>query len=210
QEVGRSTEKLGSLEEGDDVLDVVGPLGRPSEIENFGTVVCIGGGVGTAVVYPIAKALKKAGNRVVSIIGARNKSLLILEEEMRRLSDRLLVTTDDGSYGLHGFVTDGLRKLMTDGMNIDRIWAIGPVVMMSAVCSITKGGGIKTVVSLNPIMVDGTGMCGACRVTIGGQTRFVCVDGPEFDGHQVDFDELLRRQRMYLKEERLAKQQTTK
>ncbi|RKY73138.1 MAG: sulfide/dihydroorotate dehydrogenase-like FAD/NAD-binding protein [Candidatus Latescibacterota bacterium] len=206
QEVGSSTKRLGSLEDGEEVTDIVGPLGNPSEVKNFGTVVCIGGGVGTAVVYPVAKALKAAGNRLVSIIGAKNKQLVILEEQMREISDRLLVTTDDGSYGMHGFVTDALEKLIADGLNIDRVVAVGPVVMMSAVCFITKKVGIQTVVSLNPIMVDGTGMCGACRVTVAGQTRFACIDGPEFDGHQVDFEELLRRQRMYLEEEKIALQ----
>ncbi|RKY69122.1 MAG: sulfide/dihydroorotate dehydrogenase-like FAD/NAD-binding protein [Candidatus Latescibacterota bacterium] len=206
QEVGSSTKRLGSLEDGEEVTDIVGPLGNPSEVKNFGTVVCIGGGVGTAVVYPVAKALKAAGNRLVSIIGAKNRQLVILEEQMREISDRLLVTTDDGSYGMHGFVTDALEKLIADGLNIDRVVAVGPVVMMSAVCFITKKVGIQTVVSLNPIMVDGTGMCGACRVTVAGQTRFACIDGPEFDGHQVDFEELLRRQRMYLEEEKIALQ----
>ncbi|MCD6169427.1 MAG: sulfide/dihydroorotate dehydrogenase-like FAD/NAD-binding protein [Candidatus Latescibacteria bacterium] len=210
QEVGSSTKRLGSLEDGEEVTDIVGPLGNPSEVKNFGTVVCIGGGVGTAVVYPVAKALKAAGNRLVSIIGAKNKQLVILEEQMREISDRLLVTTDDGSYGMHGFVTDALEKLIADGLNIDRVVAVGPVVMMSAVCFITKKEGIQTVVSLNPIMVDGTGMCGACRVTVAGQTRFACIDGPEFDGHQVDFEELLRRQRMYLEEEKIAMQRENK
>jgi len=152
QEVGSSTKRLGSLEDGEEVTDIVGPLGNPSEVKNFGTVVCIGGGVGTAVVYPVAKALKAAGNRLVSIIGAKNRQLVILEEQMREISDRLLVTTDDGSYGMHGFVTDALEKLIADGLNIDRVVAVGPVVMMSAVCFITKKVGIQTVVSLNPIL----------------------------------------------------------
>ncbi len=204
QEVGNSTKKLGSLEKGEEITDIAGPLGNPSEVRNFGTVVCIGGGVGTAMVYPVAKALKGAGNRLVSIVGAKNRQLLILEEQMRKISDRLLVTTDDGSYGTHGFVTDALEKLIADGLTIDRVVAVGPVAMMSAVCRITEKQNIQTIVSLNPIMVDGTGMCGACRVTVAGETKFACIDGPEFDGHQVDFEELLRRQRMYLQEEKIA------
>ncbi len=204
QEVGVSTKKLGALEVGEAPLDVVGPLGVPSEIENFGTVVCIGGGVGVAVVYPVARAFKQAGNRVISIIGARTKDLLILEDEMRAVSDELYVTTDDGSYGHHGFVTDVLKKLIADGHHIDRVTAIGPAIMMKAVAAVTKKPGIKTIVSLNSLMVDGTGMCGGCRITVGGKTKFVCVDGPEFDGHLVDFDELMKRTAMYIREEHRA------
>ncbi len=204
QEVGKTTAMLSSKRKGDTILDVVGPLGKPTHIENYGTAVCVGGGIGTAVTYPIGRALKDAGCRVVSIIGSRTKDLLILEEEMRSVSDEFFVTTDDGSYGHHGFVTNVLDALIKEGMKIDIVLAVGPVPMMRAVSEVTRPHGIHTMVSLNPIMVDGTGMCGACRVTIGGQTRFVCVDGPEFDGHEVDFDELIRRNRSYLKEERMA------
>lgn len=204
QEVGKSTYQLGLMKEGDYLLDVIGPLGKPSHIDKFGTVVCIGGGVGIPPVFPITRALKEAGNEIVSIIGARTKELLILEEWMSRVSDELYVTTDDGSYGRKGFVSDELRRLIAEGMRIDRVIAIGPTVMMKAVSELTKPHRIKTVVSLNPIMVDGTGMCGACRVEVGGKTRFACVDGPEFDGHQVNYELLLARQRIYLSEEKRA------
>ena len=204
QEVGATTKRMGWLKEGDHLWDVVGPLGEPTEIKDFGTVVCVGGGVGNAVVYPIAKAMKAAGNRVVSIIGARTKDLLVLEEENRAVSDALYVTTDDGSYGKHGFVTDELTRVLQDGLQVDLVVAIGPAVMMKAVCDLTKNYNIRTIVSLNSIMVDATGMCGACRVEVGGETKFVCVDGPEFDGHQVDFDLLMARLRMYLPEEKRA------
>lgn len=204
QEVGATTKRMGMLREGDQLWDVVGPLGKPTEIEKFGTVVCVGGGVGNAVVYPIAQAMKAAGNRVISIIGARTKDLLVLEEENRAVSDELCVTTDDGSYGRHGFVTDELAKVLQDGPRVDLVVAIGPAIMMKAVCDLTKNHHIRTIVSLNSIMVDATGMCGACRVEVGGKTKFVCVDGPEFDGHQVDFDLLMARLRMYLPEEEQA------
>ncbi|MBD3288218.1 bifunctional dihydroorotate dehydrogenase B NAD binding subunit/NADPH-dependent glutamate synthase [candidate division KSB1 bacterium] len=205
QEVGASTRKLGMFKEGDVILDVVGPLGQTSEIENFGTVVCVGGGVGVAPVYPIAKALHKAGNKVISIIGARTKELLILEQEMDEISDQIFVTTDDGSYGHHGFVTDVLKQLMDDdSVKIDRVVAVGPVIMMKAVSDLTKSQNLKTIVSLNSIMVDGTGMCGGCRASIGSKTQFVCVDGPEFDGHEVDFVELMNRQSIYKTEEQQA------
>lgn len=209
QEVGKTTSLLGALEKGDSIMDVVGPLGRPTHIENFGTAVCVGGGIGTAPVYPIAKALKAAGNKVISIIGARTKGLLILEDEMKKTSDELFITTDDGSYGHHGFVTQILQKLIDEKREIGIVVGIGPVPMMRAVCNVTKPHKIYTVVSLNPIMVDGTGMCGTCRVTIGGKNQFVCVDGPEFDGHEVDFDELIRRNRSYLKEEKMAMEEAT-
>lgn len=201
QEVGASTRKLGEMEVGDRLADVVGPLGEKSEIENYGTVVCIGGGIGVAPVYPIARALKEAGNRLISVIGARNKDLLILEDEMAEVSDELLVTTDDGSYGIRGFVTDALDQLFERGEKIGRVVAIGPVVMMRAVANATRGRGIPTIASLNSIMIDATGMCGGCRVSVGGESKFACVHGPEFDAHQVDFDELLRRQSMYAREE---------
>jgi glutamate synthase (NADPH/NADH) small chain len=204
QEVGASTQKLGKFEEGNALLDVVGPLGKPSHIEKFGTVVCVGGGVGVAPVLPIAKALFEAGNEVISIIGARTKEMLILEEEMKKVSTKLYVTTDDGTYGHHGFVTDVLKQVIEEKKKIELVVGIGPVVMMKAVSDVTRPYSIKTVVSLNTIMVDGTGMCGCCRATIAGKTKFVCVDGPEFDGHQVDFKELVLRQKMYNREERRA------
>jgi ferredoxin--NADP+ reductase len=204
QEVGKTSAMLGTLHEGDVILDVAGPLGKPSRIEHFGHAVCVGGGIGTAPVYPVARALKEAGNQVTSIIGSRTKELIILEKEMERTSDRLIVTTDDGSYGRRGFVTGVLGQLIEDGPKIDIVFAIGPLQMMSAVCDVTRPHRIRTMVSLNPVMVDGTGMCGGCRVTIGGGIRFACVDGPEFDGHEVDFEELLRRNRSYLQEEKKA------
>lgn len=204
QEVGKSTEQLGKLKAGGAIADLIGPLGVPTHIEKFGTVVCIGGGIGIAPVYPIAKAMREAGNTVISIIGARTKHLLILEEEMARVSHALKISTDDGSYGYHGFVSDVLQNMLDEGMHMDLVVAIGPVPMMRVVCNVTRNHKIKTVVSLNPIMVDATGMCGACRVTVGGRTRFVCVDGPEFDGHEVNFAELVKRQRAYLEQEKLA------
>jgi ferredoxin--NADP+ reductase len=204
QEVGRSTVELGRLEEGDSILDLAGPLGRPTHIERRGTVVCVGGGIGTAPVHPIAKAMKEAGNRVISIIGARTAELLILEAEMAAASDRLIVCTDDGSKGRPGFVTDAIAELVAAGEEIHELVAIGPVVMMRAVSELTRAHGIPTVVSLNATMVDGTGMCGGCRVTVDHRSRFVCVDGPEFDGHAVDFQELMQRQRAYTDQERQA------
>ncbi|MFQ5721515.1 MAG: bifunctional dihydroorotate dehydrogenase B NAD binding subunit/NADPH-dependent glutamate synthase [Candidatus Aminicenantales bacterium] len=204
QVIGASTRKMNELKEGDILLDVVGPLGKPSQIEKVGTVVCIGGGVGVAPVYPIAKALKKAGNRVISIIGARTKEMIILAKEMGAISDELFITTDDGTAGHHGFVTDELQRLINNHQKIDLVVAIGPAVMMRAVANTTRKPGLKTIVSLNSIMVDGTGMCGACRITVGGVTKFACVDGPEFDAHQVDFDELLTRSEMYAREEHRA------
>jgi len=201
QAVGASTKKMAGFGVGQRMLDVVGPLGVKSEIENFGTVVCVGGGIGVAPVYPIVKALKQAGNKLISIIGARSEDLLILENEMGASSDELFVTTDDGSKGLHGFVTDALKQLYDRGESIDRVVAIGPVVMMRAVADATREKKIPTIVSLNSVMIDGTGMCGCCRVHVGEETKFACVDGPEFDGHLVDFDELLKRQVMYQREE---------
>ena len=204
QEVGASTKKLARFEQGQTILDVVGPLGKASHIEKFGSIVCIGGGVGVAPVYPIAKALSQAGNEIISIIGARSKEMLILEEEMKAISQELYVTTDDGSYGHHGFVTDELKRLIDEGRKIDLVLAIGPVVMMRAVSEVTRPYELKTVVSLNSVMIDGTGMCGGCRTTVGGETKFVCVDGPEFDAHKVNFKELMLRQQMYNREERRA------
>ncbi|MFA5809208.1 MAG: sulfide/dihydroorotate dehydrogenase-like FAD/NAD-binding protein [Thermoleophilia bacterium] len=201
QAVGKSTRHLQKLVKGDSIANFIGPLGLPSEIEKVGTVVCAGGGVGVAPVYPIARALKEAGNKVISIVAARNESLLLWEDKMREVSDELIVTTDDGSCGRHCLVTEPLKELCEAG-GIDLIYAIGPGIMMKFCCKTTEEFGVKTIVSLNSIMVDGTGMCGACRVSVGGETKFVCVDGPEFDGHQVDFDLLMSRQRQYLSQEK--------
>lgn len=201
QGIGRTTKHLNTLEAGDELLDLVGPLGKPSHIENFGTAVSIGGGVGTAIAFPTAKALKDAGNHTISIIGGRTKEFVILEKEMREVCDEVYPTTDDGSYGFHGFVTQKLQQLIDEGRKIDFVLAIGPIPMMAAVAKVTKPYNIKTVVSLNPIMVDGTGMCGGCRAIVGGKTQFVCVDGPEFDAHEVDFSILTSRNKMYLMQE---------
>ena len=204
QSLGKTTHLLNSLNAGDHILDVVGPLGKPSEIAKFGTVVVMGGGVGTAMAYPTAAALKRAGNRIISIVGARNKELVILEREMREVSDVLMITTDDGSYADKGFVTDKLRQLMENGEHIDLVLAVGPIPMMKAVADKTRGQGIRTLVSLNPIMIDGTGMCGGCRVLIDGKSEFACVDGPEFDAHRVNFDILVRRNTTYRQQEQQA------
>jgi len=204
QEVGKTSGAMNRMKIGDSFADLVGPLGLPSHIEKFGNCVCIGGGVGIPPIFPIAQALKDAGNDVTSIIGARSKNLLIFEEELKSASHRLLISTDDGSYGTHGFVTTILQKLIDDGEKIDMVICVGPVPMMKAVVETTRQPRIKTFVSLNPIMVDGTGMCGACRVTVGGKTKFACVDGPDFDGHEVDFEEMTKRQKMYLKQEKIA------
>src|SRR3974377_1307277 len=197
QSVGKTTHQLNGLDAGDGILDVVGPLGKPSVIENFGTVVVVGGGVGTALVYPTAAALKRAGNRVLSIVGGRNRDLVILEEEMRAVSDELHVTTDDGRYGQRGLGTDKLRQLLETEKQIGLVLAVGPIPMMKAVSDLTRERGIHTVVSLNPIMIDGTGMCGGCRVLVGGKSQFACVDGPEFEAREVDFSVLMQRNRMY-------------
>jgi len=202
QVVGKTTTLLARLEPGDEVLDVVGPLGVPTEVKRFGRVLCVGGGIGAAPLYPIAKALKAAGNAVTAILGGRSKNLVILEDEFRATSDAVLVATDDGTYGRKGFVTDALKDLLAAGETFDRAWAVGPVPMMKAVCDATRAAGIPTTVSLNPIMVDGTGMCGGCRVIVGGKVKFACVDGPEFDGHQVDFDTLAKRLTTYRDRER--------
>jgi len=204
QVVGKTTALLRSLGEGDEIVDIIGPLGVPTHVEKLGTVICVGGGTGVAVMYPITKAYKDAGNHVIAIIGARTKDLLILEEEMKAASHDLRVTTDDGSYGHHGFVTDVLKQILDERDDVALVVGIGPVPMMKFLCKMTKEYDVKTVVSLNPIMVDATGMCGACRVSVGGRTRFCCVEGPEFDGHQVDFDELVKRQRAYLTEEKTS------
>ena len=201
QVVGRSTEELARLGVGDEIRDLLGPLGRPTEIRKVGTVLAVGGGVGIALLYPIAKAMKEAANRVVSLLGARTKDLLILKDEMARISDRIETITDDGSSGRKGFVTELVREYLEGGGTADEVIVVGPAVMMKAVVDITKPRNVPTVVSLNPIMVDGTGMCGGCRVTVGGRTKFACVDGPEFDGLQVDFNELIHRQTFYRDEE---------
>lgn len=198
QVIGASTMELAALNEGDAILDFVGPLGRPSEIQKFdGTVVVVGGGIGVAPTFPIARAMKEAGNKVIAIMGAKTKDILIMEKEMKEVTDEILVTTDDGSRGIKGFVTYAVQELVDRGEKIAQITAIGPVIMMKSVADATREYGIHTVVSLNPIMVDGTGMCGGCRVTVGDETKFACVDGPEFDGHLVDFRGLMSRQRMY-------------
>jgi len=211
QKVGFSTKKLGTLKIGDSIAHILGPLGHPTEIKKFGTVICIGGGVGIAEVYPVSRAFKDLDNRVIGIIGARSKDLLILEEEMRKICDELFVTTDDGSYGRYGFVTDILKELFdvieksTHTKYPDLVYAIGPVPMMKAVAELTKAYQIKTIVSLNPVMVDATGMCGACRCTVGGKTVFGCVDGPDFDGHSIDFEELQARLNLFKEQENSLK-----
>ena len=198
QVIGASTMELAALNEGDSVLDFVGPLGRPSEIGKLdGTMVVVGGGIGVAPTFPIARAMKEAGNKVIAIMGAKTKDILVMEDEMKEVTDEIVVTTDDGSRGIKGFVTNAVQALVDRGEKIAQITAIGPVIMMKSVADATRDLGIKTVVSLNPIMVDGTGMCGGCRVTVGDETKFACVDGPEFDGHLVDFKGLMSRQRMY-------------
>ncbi len=200
-EVGTSTRKLGLLKAGDNLTNLVGPLGLPSDIEKFGTVICVGGGVGIAPIYPIARSLRQAGNKIISIIGARNKDLLFWEDKMRSVSDELVVTTDDGSYAAKGVVTEPLKARL-EGGKIDRVIAIGPAVMMKFCSITTKPFNVPTIVSLNSIMVDGTGMCGCCRISVGGKTKFACVDGPDFDGHQVDWNIAFDRQKVYLKEEK--------
>jgi len=204
QAIGKTTKLLCSKEQGEEVLDVVGPLGNPTPIDHIGHVVCVGGGVGTAELYPIAKALRDAGNTVSTIIGARTHDLVILEHEMRAISSATYVTTDDGSYGRRGFVTDQLKELLDNGNAVGAVFAIGPLPMMKAVADLTRPYKVHTLVSLNTIMVDGTGMCGGCRVTIGGEMKFACVDGPEFDGHKVDFTELMMRNRTYVDMERIS------
>lgn len=202
QAVGNSTRHLcDTFDVGDDILDVVGPLGQPSEMGNFGTVVVVGGGIGVAPVYPIARAYHELGNKVISIIGARNKDLIIWQDKMAAISDEVIVTTDDGTAGHKGFVTYPLRAMLEKGEKIDLVLAIGPVIMMKNVAAVTEPFGVKTTASLNTIMVDGTGMCGGCRVNVGGENKFACVDGPEFDAHKVDFANLLMRQQMYKNQE---------
>ena len=208
QIVGATTEKLNHLEEGDCLQDFVGPLGRPSETEGLKKVAVIGGGVGCAIAYPVAKKLHQQGAEVHSIVGFRNKDLVILEEEFQAVSDKFVMMTDDGSYGEKGLVTNALEKLIAEGETYDEVIAIGPLVMMKFVVKLTKEHNIKTVVSMNPIMIDGTGMCGGCRLTVGGKTKFACVDGPDFDGFEVDFDEAMARGTMYRDFERHAYEET--
>jgi len=201
QTVGKTTRDLAALAPGEYVRDVAGPLGHPTPVKRYGTVACIGGGIGVAPMLPIAQAMKEAGNHVVAIIGARTKELLILEDDIRAVSDELLITTDDGSYVRKGFVTDVLKERLAGAPEIDFAVAIGPVPMMKAVAGVTRTAGVPTIASLNTVMIDGTGMCGGCRVTVGGAVKYTCVDGPEFDAHQVDFDELQRRLGMYREQE---------
>ncbi len=207
QKVGKTTHHMGTLNKGDFITDVIGPLGNHSHIENFGRVICVGGGVGIAPVYPIAKALKETGNTVTSIIGARTKSILFWEEKMRNVSDDLIITTDDGSSGAKAVVTVPLEDILRND-KVDLVIAIGPAIMMKFVCKTTEKYRVKTIVSLNSIMIDGTGMCGGCRVEIGGETKYTCVDGPEFNGHEVDFDLLMNRLQAYIPEENIAMNQT--
>jgi len=203
QEVGKTTKLLGKKEIGEELFAVMGPNGNPFPAKFYGSVVLVAGGVGVAEVVPIAKALKEAGNHITTIIGARTKELLFFTDVLGSISDQLYITTDDGSYGIKGLVTLPLKQLL-DTTSIDMVLAVGPTIMMKAVADLTRGYNVKTYVSLNPIMIDGTGMCGGCRVTVGGETKFVCVDGPEFDGHLVDFDELMMRQKTYIEQEKLA------
>lgn len=208
QVVGSTTEKLNHLNEGDRLNDFVGPLGVPTHIEGIKKVAVIGGGVGCAIAYPIAKKLHNQGCEVHSVVGFRNKDLLILEDEFKAVSDKYIAMTDDGSYGDKGLVTDALKKLIESGEQYDEVIAIGPLVMMKFVCKLTKEYDVKTMVSMNPIMIDGTGMCGGCRLTVGGETKFACVDGPDFDGHLVDFDEAIERSNMYKGFERKKHEET--
>lgn len=201
QVIGKTSTQMSRLEVGDSILDMAGPLGNPSEIELFGTVVLVGGGFGVAAIYPIARDLTQCGNTTISILGARTQELLLLQEEMKAVSTEVLPITNDGSSGRKGFVTDELQRLIDGGKSIDRVIAIGPPIMMKAVADLTRPYEIKTVVSMNPIMIDGTGMCGACRVMVGKEMKFACVDGPEFDGHAVDFEGLLNRLKTYIPEE---------
>ncbi len=204
QEVGKTSAQLNTLKAGDEIMDLLGPLGIPSEIENFGNVVCLGGGFGVAAMFPIVRALKNSGCKVISIIGARNKDLIIWEDKIKSVSDEIYVTTDDGSKGRKGFVSDQLKDMINSGFKIDRVIAIGPVPMMRAVSKTTESSSIKTIVSLNPIMLDATGLCGVCRVTIAGKAKFACVDGPEFDGHDVNWEELMARLTIYNAEEKVS------
>ncbi|MCS7120164.1 MAG: sulfide/dihydroorotate dehydrogenase-like FAD/NAD-binding protein [Nitrososphaerota archaeon] len=204
QEVGVSTKKLGRLKAGDYIEDIVGPLGNPTDIRRFGSVAVVGGGVGAALIYPWIKALKKADNYVLTILGARNFRLLLFEDELKKLSNEIYVSTDDGSRGIKGFTSEVLRMLIENGRRFDLVMAAGPVQMMKAVAEVTRPYNMRTIVSLNPIMVDGTGMCGSCRIMVGGEVKFACVDGPEFDAHKVDFNDLINRLNIYKDEETRA------
>ncbi len=208
QIVGATTEKLNHLEEGDFIHDFVGPLGKPTETDGLKKVAVVGGGVGCAIAYPVAKKMHEKGINVTSIVGFRNKDLVILEDEFKACSDKFVMMTDDGSYGTKGLVTNALEDLILGGEKFDEVIAIGPVIMMKFVCKTTEKYGVKTVISMNPIMVDGTGMCGGCRLTVGGETKFACVDGPDFDGHLVDFDEAMARGSMYKPFERKRHEET--
>jgi len=201
QIVGKTSEELSTLEEGDKLFSFIGPLGKKTEIENYGKVITVGGGTGIACIHPITRALKEAENEVISIIGARNKELIMMEEEIRKASSELIVTTDDGSYGRKGFVTQVLKELLDKDKSIKKVWSIGPAIMMKVTCETTKPYPVETIVSLNSVMVDGTGMCGSCRVTIGGETKFACTDGPEFNGQLVDWTEFMNRLTRYRKQE---------
>ncbi|MGA3287812.1 MAG: sulfide/dihydroorotate dehydrogenase-like FAD/NAD-binding protein [Bacteroidota bacterium] len=204
QAIGKTTKALALKNAGEYIMDLLGPLGNPTPIETGKTIACIGGGVGTAELYPITKALKEAGNTIYTIVGARSKELVILEKEMQQVSDTLYITTDDGSYKRKGFVTDQLKELLDTSLGINMVYAIGPLPMMKAVSNLTRPYNVRTVVSLNAVMVDGTGMCGGCRVSINGQMKFACVDGPEFEGHEVDFDEMLLRNQSYTEMEKIS------
>ena len=204
QSVGKTTREMAMLRPGNAIHDIVGPLGKPAHIQRFGTVLCVGGGIGTAPLYPIAKGMREARNRVITVLGARMHDLVILEDDMRNVSDELIVTTDDGSYGTKGLVTDAIRSLVSGGTHIDQAVVIGPPLMMKFTSLLTKELGIPTMASLNPIMIDGTGMCGGCRVTVGGEIKFACVDGPEFDAHEVDWDSMIRRLGTYRTAEQAA------
>jgi len=204
QEVGKSTTELGTYNVGDKIMDIVGPLGRPTEIEKVGNVVVVSGGVGAPIGYAVARAFKEAGNKLTMIAGYRSKDFVILEDDFKEISDELLITTDDGSYVRKGFTTDVLKEYINSGNKVDEVFTVGPVIMMKLISNITKEHGIKTLASLNPIMVDGTGMCGACRVTVGGEIKFACVDGPDFDAHLVNFNELMARLVEYKEEEKEA------
>ncbi len=210
QEVGKTTYELGTYEVGDKIQDIVGPLGRPTEIEKYGNVVVVSGGVGAPIGYAVARGMKEAGNHLTMIAGFRNKDFVILEDEFSKITDELLITTDDGSYVRKGFTTNVLEEYLQAGNKVDFVFTVGPVIMMKLISEITKKYGIKTVASLNPIMVDGTGMCGACRVTVGGEIKFACVDGPDFDAHLVNFDELMARLVEYREEEKMAMEIYTK
>ncbi len=210
QAVGKTTTDLSRLNPGENIRDLAGPLGKPTHIEKYGTVVMVGGGIGIAPAHPIAQAMKAAGNHVISILGGRTKELIIMEQKMRAASDEVIITTDDGSYGTKGLVTDAIKKLVADGVKIDLVIAIGPPIMMKFVSLLTKEYSIRTMVSLNTIMVDGTGMCGGCRVTVGTESKFVCVDGPEFDGHLVNFDEMMQRLSMYRDHEKESRDHACK